>query len=627
MGERIRQLDTNLIHKMFNNTIITKLSRSPLRVLSIVLVIALLSLNAAAQNGEQVVILWDVTGSLLPQQTGTIDLDGKTKIPTFKNGNGMWVPLKKAIIECIEYTEASADTEIAIVTFNDGIRDVFSQKATNDGKQHLIDYVTNYKYKRHKFTNIVAGINEFYDLLGKNKTYYMFLFTDGENDDPATSNQFIPVLKAWTNNTKGQDVYGFYVLVHPDADKQGIRSAVESQNNFWIVNDSRTRIKNCSLPSSIKYSIRDEAGPKTISLKGKYAIADGEVQLVANDDYYDVVCSDLDIKDGKIDIEIKPREGIVPPESHTFVLTPQLSGADQYTFIGPQEISLTVLSIPDRSLDLTIDNRNFGKAVFYDSFLFAEGRSTPAKIDIKVEFSEQAKIENSSAVMKVYFVDRKTEQKVSSAAQHLSISIDGKELSGDSFTLTPEMSDVILSISGQPETETGTYYGRIELLPSNLDNYSINGTPEVFKWKMSFSQNWNPLKLSLAWLLGILAAAFLLWMFILKPIFYPRFGSIQKTFNIPGMAPLIVWFKGARMVVVAASHQKKQSGWNRFWIGKILYKTHPAFVAPITFKPIKDHRILARVQAGTYRVMPNPMPGIGAATIIDMRTNLQINVN
>ena len=81
------------------------------------------------------------------------------------------------------------------------------------------------------------------------------------------------------------------------------------------------------------------------------------------------------------------------------------------------------------------------------------------------------------------------------------------------------------------------------------------------------------------------------------------------------------------MVVVAASHPKKQSAWNRLWTGKIVYKTHPAFVSPITFKPSSGRRVLAKVQTGTYQVMPNPMPGIGAATIIDISKNLKINVN
>lgn len=608
---------------MFNKTTITKSQRSILRVLSTVLLIASLSLNAAAQNGERIVILWDVTGSLLPQKEGMKDLDG-SKIPVYAQGNGMWRDLKEAIIECIQYAEEDPGNEIIIVTFNDSIRDVYTEKASADGKKSLVDYVRNYKYKGHKYTNIVDPVKKFYSLLGNDKINYMFLFTDGDNDHPATKAQLIPTLDSWTAKTFGQNAYGFYVLVHPDADKSEIRNSVESQDNFWIVKDAKVKIKICSFPSSVKYNVRDEKGPKTISIRGKYANADGRVQLVANDEYYDIVCSDVAIGNGKLDIEVKPKEGVTPPANHTLSLTPQLSDADPYTFVGPKEISLTVSNLPERNLALTFEDKNLGKASYHGAFLMSKEESKPVSSDIKVEFSEQAKKESSSAVMKIYFVDKKTEQKISPDSQNLTIFIDGKELTGDSFKLTPEMSNVTLSIMGQPGTKSGSYYGRVELVPTNLDNYSINGTPDVFKWKMSFTQNWNPLKLGLAWLLGILAAAFILWMFIFKPIFYPRFGSIQKTFNVPGMAPLIVRFKGARMVEIAASHQKKQTGWNRFWTGKILYKTHPAFVAPITFKPSRGRRVLARVQAGTYQVMPNPMPGVGAATITDIKKNLKI---
>lgn len=611
---------------MFNLTTITKIHRSTLKVLSILLLLASLSLNVAAQSGERIVILWDVTGSLLPQEKGVKDLDD-SKVPTYAVGNGMWVDLKKAIIDCIEYTEEDPSNEITLVTFNDNIRDIFTQNASAEGKQSLENYVKKYKYKSHNYTNIVDPIKKFYSLLAKDKVNYMFLFTDGDNDHPGTKDQFIQTLKSWTDNTSGKNAYGFYVLVHENASKPEIRNAVDSQENFWIVNDTKDRIKNCTLQSSIKYNIRDEKGPQFISIRGKYANAKGEISLTANDEYYDIICTDLTIEDGKLGFEVKPKAGINPPENHTVLLTPQLSGCDKYTFVGPQRINLTVSNLPERSLTLTIADNNLGKASYHGAFLMSKEESKPVCSDIKVEFSEQAKKESSSAVMKIYFVDKKTEQKISPDSQNLTISIDGKELRGDSIQLTPDMSNVTLSISGQPETKSGPYYGRVELVPTNLDNYSINGTPDVFKWKMSFSHKWNPLKLSLARLLGILAAAFIFWMFILKPIFYPRFGTIQKTFNVPGMAPLIVKFKGARMVEIAASHQKKQTGWNRFWTGKILYKTHPAFVAPITFKPSRGRRVLARVQAGTYQVMPNPMPGVGAATIVDIKKNLNINVN
>ena len=590
------------------------------------LLLALFSLNALAQSGERIVILWDVTGSLLPQDKGTKDLD-ESIIPSSPQGNGMWVPLKEAIIDCIGYAEEDPENEIIIVTFNDAIRDVYSQKATTDGKQSLISFVEKYKYKTHKYTNIVDPINKFYNLLRKDKINYMFLFTDGDNDHPSTKSRLIPTLDSWTNKTIGQNAYGFYVLVHPNADKPDIRKSVETQDNFWIVENPKVHINICSFPSSLKYNIRDEKGPKTISIRGKYARAAGDIRLITDDEYYDIVCSNTTINNGKLAIEVKPKTDIDIPSSHIMTLKPQLSGADPYTFVGPKEITLAVSNLPERSLNLNINNNYFGKASYYDSFLWCKGFFKPAITNIIVYFSDQAKKENSSAVMRVYLVDKDNEKIISPASQFLTISINGNELNGDSFKLTPDMTNVTLDISGKARTKSGTYYGRIELIPHNLDNCTINGTQDIFKWKVRFSQKWNPLKLALTWLIILLVSAFLLWMIILKPFFYPRFGSIQKTFNIPGMAPLIVRFKGARMVVIAASHQKKQSGWNRFWTGKILYKTHPAFVSPIIFKPSKGRRVLSKVQAGTYQVHPNPIPGIGAATIIDIKKNLKINVN
>ena len=579
-----------------------------------------------AQSNEHIVILWDVTGSLLPQTAGSKDYNG-SKIPTYSQGNGMWMSLKKAVIDCIDYAEEDPANEITIVTFHDEIRDVFSQNASASGKEALIDFVKNYTYKSHKHTNIVDPIKKFYTLLGGDKIKYMFLFTDGENDQPATRDLLLPTLSDWTKKTMGHNAYGFYVLVHPDADKPGIRTAIDSQDNFWVVNDAKVRIKICSFPSSLKYNLRDEKGPKTVSIKGKYAGADGEVQLRTDDEYYDILCSDVAINNGRLDIQVKPKSGVTPPENHTVILTPEISKADQYTFVGPKEIKLAVSNLPQRSLDVSIEDKDFGNASYYDSFLISKASNKPAESTFDINFSEQAKKEGSYAAMKIYFVDKKGEEKLSPASQNLTIFINGDELKGDSVRLTPEMSDMTISILGQPITKKGSYYGRIELVPSNLDDCSINGAPEVFKWKFSFDHKWNPLKVGLAWLLAIILSAFLLWMIVLKPMFYPRFGSIQKTFNVPGMAPLIIRFKGARMVVVSASPQRKQSGWNRFWTGKIVYKTHPAFISPIVFKPSRGRRVLARVQAGSYQIIPNPMPGVGSATINDIKNNRKISVN
>ena len=228
----------------------------------------------------------------------------------------MWVPLKKAVIDCIEYAEEDPGNEIIIVTFNDAIRDVYSQKASAGGKQALIDFVKKYKYKTHKYTNIVEPVNKFYGLLKSDKINYMFLFTDGDNDHPGTKARLIPTLDSWTSKTNGQNAYGFYVLVHPNADKPEIRKSVESQNNFWIVNKPHVRINICSLPSSIKYNVREEKGPKTICIQGKYARAAGDLKLVAKDEYYEIVCSNTTINNGKLAIEVKPKADVDIPSNH-----------------------------------------------------------------------------------------------------------------------------------------------------------------------------------------------------------------------------------------------------------------------------------------------------------------------
>lgn len=598
------------------------MKRTVMKFLSALVTLFVLSIPSYSQSSENIVILWDVTGSLLPQKQGAKDFNG-SPIPAYSQGNGMWKSLKDAVIDCIEYAEEDPENEISIITFNDEIRDIITRNASDKGKEELVTFVKDYQYKGHKYTNIVAAIEKFYDLLGENKINYMFLFTDGDNDAPNTKSKFISTLDDWTRRTSSNNAFGFYVIVHPDADKPEIRATVEPQDNFWIVPDAKVRIKICSFPTSIKYNIRDDKGPLVVGMNGKYAGASGYVKLSSTDKYYDVICQNTAIKNGRLAIDVRPKAGIVPPDNHTINLIPDISGADNYTFVGPKDIKLEITNLPERNLNLIIKNKDIGDASYYGSFLISKENNTPAVSNIGISFSEQAVEEGSSAAMKIYFVDKKGKKCI----QDFKICVNGNELKGDTFMLTPEMTEITLSIIGLPDTKGGKYYGRIELIPSNLDNCSINGDSGIFKWKIDFKQKWNPIKLTLTLLVLLLIAASLLWMIVLKPMLYPRFGSVQKTFIVSGMAPLVVKFKGARAVVVSATPQKKQSGLNKFWTGKILYKIHPAFTIPIIFKPSRGRRILARVQPGSYQVWPNPISEVGTAKIVDIKKNITISVN
>lgn len=141
-----------------------------------------------------------------------------------------------------------------------------------------------------------------------------------------------------------------------------------------------------------------------------------------------------------------------------------------------------------------------------------------------------------------------------------------------------------------------------------------------------FRHHLNPLLAWLSWIVTVLAVVSLLWFLVFRRMFYPQFRSCQKTFIIPNQAPLIVKLTGARMVVIS-SERKKQGFWDSLIKGPVVYKSHPEFTSPITMRPAKGRRVLLKVDNSTYRISPNPIPGIGTATLDNIRSNMQITIN
>ena len=270
---------------------------------------------------------------------------------------------------------------------------------------------------------------------------------------------------------------------------------------------------------------------------------------------------------------------------------------------------------------------SFGTVEYYPDFFWVDSKTTSVSKTFEFDFSQDAK--NYDSYAEFQFVDNEGK---AIGTDIMQIVIDGKECPNNRFRINSDVKSKDLTFKFSPDAMEGKHQGYLKLVSHQLDRLdsqplTANQQVDAFQWTLNYDKRMNPLAKFVMWVGIVMLSMLIIWFIIFRQIFYPRFGSIQKTFNIPGMAPLIIRFKGARMVVLAASHPKKQSTWNRFWTGKILYKTHPAFVAPIVFKPTRGHQILSKIQAGTYQVMPNPMPGVGAATIIDIKKNLKINVN
>lgn len=270
---------------------------------------------------------------------------------------------------------------------------------------------------------------------------------------------------------------------------------------------------------------------------------------------------------------------------------------------------------------------SFGTVEYYPNFLWVDSQITPVTKILDFDFSQDAK--NYESYADFQFVDN--EGKVIST-HIMQIIIDGKECPNNRFRINSDVTSKELTFKFSPDAEEGKHQGYLKLVSHQLDRLdsqplTSNQQVDAFQWTLNYDKRMNPLAKILMWFVIGVVVLVVVWQVCFRPFVYPRYGSIQKTFIVPGMPPLIVKFKGARMVVLAASHPKKQSAWNRFWTGKILYKTHPVFADPIIFKPSRGRRIIARVDSSTYKVSPNPMPGIGTATIDNIHTNMHITIN
>ena len=270
---------------------------------------------------------------------------------------------------------------------------------------------------------------------------------------------------------------------------------------------------------------------------------------------------------------------------------------------------------------------SFGTVEYYPDFLWVDSKTTPVTKTFEFDFSQDAKDFDSYAEFQ--FVDNGGKAISTNIMQ---IVIDGNVCPNNRFQIRSNVTSKELTFTFSPDAEEGKHQGYLKLVNHLLDRLdsqplTANQQVDAFQWTMNYNKCMNPLAKVLMWIFIGIAALVAAWQVCSRKFFYPRFGSIQKTFNVPGMAPLIVKFKGARMVVLAASHPKKQSAWNRFWTGKILYKSHPAFASPISMRPMKGKRILIKVDNSTYRISPNPIPGIGTATLENIRSNMHITIN
>lgn len=282
-------------------------------------------------------------------------------------------------------------------------------------------------------------------------------------------------------------------------------------------------------------------------------------------------------------------------------------------------ISLVAISCDDQSIDM-------GTVTYHPSFLWSDADTIPLVKTFEFDFSDDAKAD-PSVFAEFTFVNN---DGTPLTQEDLIVFVDGVELKENVFRVTSSDSKKEIKYIFPPTVEGGTHQGYLKLTKHNLhrignEQLTPDQTADVFQWTIYFDKRCNPVKKVLMWIVGIVVLCILVWKFIGSKIVYPRFRAINKVMIISNQAPIPLYFKDKRMIVID-NQQHKQSLWNRFWTGEIQYIQNRSITTRIKLKPVRRGSQIMFIANGTnYVCTPNPI-GIQPSMVKDIINRVSIYI-
>lgn len=235
-------------------------------------------------------------------------------------------------------------------------------------------------------------------------------------------------------------------------------------------------------------------------------------------------------------------------------------------------------NIPERDLEMIGEEQDLGNAEWYDSFLFWGAKEPDTlKVDLKANFNDEAKKNDSEAVLKIEDIG---------GLKDFSLFFNGKPL--EKGILKLNAGDVcgptILGIVFKADSKEGKRYFLITPI-GGTKLECINGSPiDDFSvtLRAKYEIVWNPLKVILVCTLIAILVALLLWFLILKRIFFPAFNVGSLIISDPYYSSIKL--KGARKLIFS-NHKISQSALSRLFTGIVLYNVNNCWTQPLEMEP------------------------------------------
>lgn len=234
----------------------------------------------------------------------------------------------------------------------------------------------------------------------------------------------------------------------------------------------------------------------------------------------------------------------------------------------------------------------WGKENYYNKFLWKKHIPDTLYRTVEFEFNQDARnFMNRPLRLGLY---KKTDngKMLPVTDKEMEVFVDGNKCQGNIIDVKPGTDQLKVGIVFRPEAENKVHHwffravddGGLERINDmdsdtyNADNASLLDI-EAEKHKVM-----NPLAEGLILIGIVLLTAFLVWMLILKAIFFPTFRVGKIQLSDPAPYNSLKRLRGYRMLILTNKIQT-QSFFSKLFTGKILYEVNDLWKSSITIEP------------------------------------------
>lgn len=493
----------------------------------------------------------------------------------------LWEPAKEALDATISMQQAIPGSEFYVIPFGDEPYGVFAFDASGYGANKAkIDRAFEDYINKAKYTHITDVLEAGFAKADPNKENNIYLLTDGEPNGGDSAERVAETIRRWCASHRNSRL--FYVALTNGVINPTIRAAIDACQDAFVVQCEGGVIPIIAHISQDVYTnIEELATPRelSISLPGEHKIA-----VASADSLIDIRA--IRAADGRITLGFTARNAmgaddlhrILQGNDHEFAATVQF--ADPRFIIANPEVTVHVADGVPTTAELCggFEEIEAEGVRWYDSFLWS-GAADDTRIvwDLAPVFKNN--LSRSALWLRLVASDGKSGD--------FTALYNGRRLQeGEKFAVVPG-EPAILELTFDHSAATGKRYFTLE--PAGAEAVDmINGRPTAdftgATLRTRYSVDWNPLKTVLFWTAIVLLAALVLWLVVLKRIFFPTIAVGRVDLTGPGSYYLSKEIKGHRRVVLTAK-RRSQNALSRLFTGKILYVRADHFTPEITIEP------------------------------------------